>query len=65
MSKLKINFKLGNCWFTLFKSKSGEISPNPTWVCIYGDCYMQTNDNLIKLIIEVFKEFKDDKHLVG
>jgi hypothetical protein len=56
------SFNLFGFYFS--KTKPKEISPQPTWVCIY-DCYLQTNDSLIKLIFEVIKEYKSDKHLVG
>jgi hypothetical protein len=51
--------------FHFHKTNPGEISHQATWVCFYGDCYFQTNDSLIKLILEIIKEYKQDKHLTG
>jgi hypothetical protein len=42
-----------------------ESFGEPTWICIYAGCYMQTSTNLFCLIYKVITEYKDDKHLVG
>lgn len=48
----------------IFKTKAGEVSPEPCWCCIYS-CHMHLDDTLFGLLFSVITEWKDDVHLVG
>jgi len=48
----------------IFKTKAGEISKEPCWVCIH-DGYMYDADTLEELIEVLNTEWEHDKHIVG
>lgn len=51
--------------FKLFKEKKGIISYNSIWVFIDNQGYLYTHENIFKLALILFKEWKSDRHLVG
>ena len=58
------NPELSSKYFTVFKSKAGDIGPDRYWVCFYS-CYMHDSPTLLGLLWSVITEFSSDKHLVG
>lgn len=47
------------------KTKPGEISPEPSWVCVDSEGYLYIANTLPELLKQVFEEFRSDKHIVG
>lgn len=48
----------------IWKETPGIISEGKCWCAAYG-CWLHIEDSLFKLIINVIKEYKHDKHMVG
>lgn len=48
----------------IFREKAGVISEGPVWVCIHRP-YLYTADTLFQLLMLIFREWEDDRHLVG
>ena len=48
----------------IIKEKAGIIGPTECWICLY-DSYIHIEDTLPKLLWNVLKEFRNDKHFVG
>lgn len=46
----------------IFQEKPGVISEGPIWVAIH-QCWLYTADTLEQLIIILYTEWEDDKHL--
>lgn len=51
-------------WFTIFRSKRGEIGPGRYWVCL-GNMRMWTHESLFKLLKLVVRRWNDESDLVG
>lgn len=50
---------------TPFKTKSGEISPEPTWVWFHKEyMYISQSGTFFGLIKEIITSWKDDRNLV-
>ena len=60
---MKLTWPFKRFHFQLIREKAGVISPGPTWVCLYGGCYIHYNESLVKLLWEVVREYKHDRHL--
>lgn len=51
--------------FKLYREDAGIISKNKIWVFLDGTGYLYYNESLFKLLWEVFREWRSNKHLVG
>ncbi len=48
----------------IWYSPPGEISKDGCWVAA-SDCWLYTSPTLLRLLWVVFRELKQDQHLVG
>lgn len=48
----------------IFKERAGVISPRPVWVAFISE-YMYTGDTLPGLLLNIARQWKDDKNLIG
>jgi hypothetical protein len=61
----KFNIKDLYILFFILKIKRDRSSFDCTvWIGCY-DCYMHIEDSLLKLWINILKEYKNEKHIVG
>lgn len=51
--------------FKLYREKAGVISQRKMWVFIDSKGYLYLDESLIRLIIVVVREWRNDRHLVG
>lgn len=60
-----LNIKELYTLFFILKIKRDRCSfEQPVWIGSY-DCYMHIEDSLWKLCINIIKEYKFEKHMVG
>lgn len=48
----------------IFKQEAGVISEEPVWVCIES-CWLYIDKSLFRLLVKVWKEWRNDRHIVG
>jgi hypothetical protein len=55
--------RLGN--LSIYKEKSGIISKDSIWICIDIMGYLYTSKYLLKLLMLIITEWRQDRHLIG
>lgn len=48
----------------LWRSRPGEISPEPCW-CLLQEEYLYIHDTLLGVLWLMLTEYRDDRHLWG
>lgn len=50
--------------FTIFRSVDGDIGPGRSWIC-WHRIWMYNGDTLPRLLLDVWRNWKNDSSMVG